>query len=80
MKNMLEAERKPPATDSNETCNMICKDFKGEFLSLYFPAKETQLTVPFPATVLVLGDNQIQRRYAIETYQSIEEYEVDKIK
>jgi hypothetical protein len=38
------------------------------------------LTVPFPASVLVLGENKIQRRYAIETYQSIEEYETDKIK
>lgn len=29
MKNMLGYERKPPATDSNPTCDMICKDFEG---------------------------------------------------
>lgn len=29
MKNMLDVERKQPASDSNETCDMICKDFKG---------------------------------------------------
>lgn len=29
MRNMLEQERKPPASDSNEICDFICRDFKG---------------------------------------------------
>lgn len=42
-------------------------------MSLYFSAKETELTVPFPESLLILGDNKISRRYAVETYGSIEE-------
>lgn len=65
MKNMLDCERKPPVSDSNSTCDMICKDFEGEFMSLYFAAKETELTVRFPESLLILGDNTIFRRYAV---------------
>ena len=80
MKNMLDFERKPPASDSNPTCDMICNDFEGEFMSLYFTAKETELTVRFPQSLLILGDNKISRRYAIETQDSIEEDKTEEIK
>lgn len=28
----------------------------------------------------MLGDDKIQRKYAVETYRAVEEYEADKIK
>ncbi len=49
-------------------------------MSLYFAAKETELTVPFPESLLILGDNTIFRRYAVETYSSIEEDKTEEIK
>jgi hypothetical protein len=77
---MLDCERKVPTSESNPTCDMICKDFEGEFMSLYFAAKETELTVPFPESLLILADNKIVRKYAIETYDSIEEDKTEEIK
>ena len=54
MKNMLPFEKKVPADVKTGILHTIVKDFDGQFMSLYFADQETNLTIPFPASVIAL--------------------------
>lgn len=42
-------------------------------MSLYFKDKETNLTVQFPGSILAVSDDMFYRRYAISSYDGIED-------
>jgi len=57
----------------------IVKKYKGEFITMYFQSKETNLNVAFPPTVLVLGGGKLYRRYAISSVGGIEKDKNEEI-
>jgi len=54
LRTMLPFEKKVPEDVKTGILPKIVKDFSGEFMSLYFVDQETNLTVPFPASVIAL--------------------------
>jgi hypothetical protein len=42
-------------------------------MSLYFKDKESNLTIPFPPTLLAIGGDKFYRRYAISTLDGIDD-------
>lgn len=42
-------------------------------MSLYFKDKETNLTIQFPGSILAVSDDLFYRRYAISSYDGIED-------
>jgi hypothetical protein len=55
------------------------KKYRGEFLTMYFQSKETNLNVAFPQTVLALGGGKLYRRYAISSVGGIEKDKNEEI-
>ena len=42
-------------------------------MSLYFKDKETNMTIQFPGSILAVSDDLFYRRYAISSYDGIED-------
>jgi hypothetical protein len=72
MRNMLNCERIAPE-GSDELLQEIVRKYNGEFMSLYFKDKETNLTVAFPASLLAIGGDKFYRKYVISSVEGIED-------
>ena len=73
MRNMLKFEKQLPQDQSdNKLLKEICKEYSGQFMSLYFADKETNATLQFPLSLLAISKDKIFRRYAVSTLEAID--------